>query len=471
MSRTRIVVVGDVLLDRDVEGTVDRVTPDAPAPVLDVTGVHASPGGAGLAALLAAGDGADVTLVAPIANDPDGRLLTEQVEVAAQVVPLGHAGRTRTKMRVRSGGHTLVRLDDGGPGTPTTVPGDVVAELVDAADVVLVSDYGGGVTRDAELRARLTPVAGRVVWDPHPRGAPPVPGVRLATPNVAEARAALEAHGRHADGCGGPAGPERVAARLRSAWGCAALAVTAGAAGAYLADGGQVRFAPTPGRADGDPCGAGDRFAVSAALALARGAGAAEAVEQAVVDATGWVRAGGTAALHHRPGPGTPRPPGRAGESLEALAARLRARGGRLVATGGCFDLLHAGHVAMLQTARTLGGSLVVLLNSDASVRALKGPDRPVQHAADRARVLRALGCVDEVVVFDGPDPAAALARLRPDVWVKGGDYDTSALPERFVVEGHGGSVVLLPYVPGQSTTAILARSATGPRPDLEVLR
>lgn len=471
MTRPRVVVLGDVLLDRDIEGTVDRVTPDAPAPVLDVTGVHAAPGGAGLAALLAAGDGADVTLVAPIADDPDGRFLAERMGAAAHVVPLGHAGRTRTKTRVRSAGHTLVRLDDGGPGTPTTVPGDLVAEAVRAADVVLVSDYGGGVTHDADLRELLMQAACHVVWDPHPRGAPPVPGVRLATPNLAEARGALEAQHRHAGDRGGPAGPERVAAYLRTAWGCSALAVTAGAAGAYLADGGPARFTPTPGPAEGDPCGAGDRFAVSAALAIADGASAGEAVERAVGDATAFVQAGGTAALHHLPDPQAHRVPERTVEPLEALAARLRARGGRLVATGGCFDVLHAGHVALLQAARKLGGTLVVLLNSDASVRALKGPDRPVQGATDRARVLRALGCVDEVVVFDGPDPAAALSRLRPDVWVKGGDYEGTAMPERAVVESHGGSVVLLPYLPGRSTTAILERSGTGPLPDLEVLR
>ncbi len=468
MSAPRIVVVGDVLLDRDVEGTVERVTPDAPAPVLDVTGVVAAPGGAGLATLLAADDGADVTLVAPIADDADGRLLTGRLGAAAEVVALGHAGRTRTKTRVRCGCHTLVRLDDGGPGTPTSVPGDLVGELLSAADVVLVSDYGGGVTSDPELRTLLAAAAARIVWDPHPRGAPPLPGVRLATPNLAEARAALQAHaGRSPSDA-----PERVAEDLRAAWGSAALAATAGAAGAYLADGGPARFVPTPGPADGDPCGAGDRFSVSAALALADGATTADAVEQAVRDATAWVRSGGTTALHHRtaPGPGE-RDATVRGESLDALAARLRARGGRLVATGGCFDVLHAGHVATLQAARALGDSLVVLLNSDASVRALKGPDRPVQRAADRARVLRALGCVDEVVEFDGPDPAAVLARLRPDVWVKGGDYDGAAMPERGVVERHGGSVVLLPYLPGRSTTAILARSTARAPHDLEVMR
>jgi D-beta-D-heptose 7-phosphate kinase / D-beta-D-heptose 1-phosphate adenosyltransferase len=126
------------------------------------------------------------------------------------------------------------------------------------------------------------------------------------------------------------------------------------------------------------------------------------------------------------------------------------------VATGGCFDVLHAGHVASLEAAARLGDAVVVLLNSDASVRRLKGPDRPVQSADDRARVLMGLRSVDAVLVFDEDDPCAVLDRLRPDVWTKGGDYDASALPELELVRSWGGRVVLLPYLAGRSTTAIL---------------
>ncbi|MGN0110819.1 MAG: adenylyltransferase/cytidyltransferase family protein, partial [Cellulosimicrobium funkei] len=143
----------------------------------------------------------------------------------------------------------------------------------------------------------------------------------------------------------------------------------------------------------------------------------------------------------------------------EAVAARLRAAGGTVVATGGCFDILHAGHVATLEAAARLGDHLVVLLNGDASVRRLKGPQRPVVGQADRARVLAALDCVAAVVVFDEDDPRAALDRLRPDVWAKGGDYTEETLPEAETVRRHGGRVVVLPYVDGRSTTSILERS------------
>jgi D-beta-D-heptose 7-phosphate kinase/D-beta-D-heptose 1-phosphate adenosyltransferase len=146
----------------------------------------------------------------------------------------------------------------------------------------------------------------------------------------------------------------------------------------------------------------------------------------------------------------------------------MRARGGTVVATGGCFDLLHAGHVATLQAARALGDCLVVCLNSDDSVRRLKGPQRPLQPAVDRAQVLSALACVDAVVVFEEDTPAVALRRVRPDVWAKGGDYTGMVLPEAAVLAEWGGEAVTVPYLAGRSTTALVelaAQPVDGGRP------
>jgi D-beta-D-heptose 7-phosphate kinase / D-beta-D-heptose 1-phosphate adenosyltransferase len=134
----------------------------------------------------------------------------------------------------------------------------------------------------------------------------------------------------------------------------------------------------------------------------------------------------------------------------------VRAAGGTVVATGGCFDLLHAGHVATLEAARRLGDCLVVCLNSDASVRRLKGEGRPLVPERDRVRVLEALGAVDAVIVFGEDTPLAVLDALRPDVWVKGGDYATSALPETELLAGWGGQVVVVPYLAGRSTTRLV---------------
>ncbi|TDD67373.1 D-glycero-beta-D-manno-heptose 1-phosphate adenylyltransferase, partial [Jiangella aurantiaca] len=160
-----------------------------------------------------------------------------------------------------------------------------------------------------------------------------------------------------------------------------------------------------------------------------------------------------------------------AGPSSADVIASVRARGGTVVATGGCFDLLHAGHVAGLQAARRLGDALVVCLNSDASVRRLKGPARPVVPAADRARVLRALECVDAVEIFDDDTPERVLRRLRPDLWAKGGDYAGTDLPEAAVVGEWGGRVVTLPYVDGHSTTALVQAAARSARPLPELMR
>ena len=153
--------------------------------------------------------------------------------------------------------------------------------------------------------------------------------------------------------------------------------------------------------------------------------------------------------------------------AARALVDRVRADGGTVVASGGCFDLLHTGHSRTLAAARALGDCLVVLLNSDASVRRLKGPDRPIVTAPERAELLLALGCVDAVVIFEEDDPCAVLDRLRPDLWVKGGDYDPAALPETALVRSWGGEVAAVPYRPDRSTTRLLevaARSAGSAR-------
>lgn len=442
-TRPVIGVVGDVLLDRDVEGTVTRLCPDAPVPVVDVDAVRESPGGAGLAALLCAGS-ADVVLVAPLADDDGGHALRRQLREVVTVA-LGHDGATRRKTRVRSTGQSLVRVDDGGPGTPRDVDARHVSSALAACDAVLVSDYGGGVTTHPVLRDVLATAAQQrpVVWDPHPRGGPPVPGVALVTPNLAEAATAGAGLDIAADD---PAG---LASALLVAWSAHAVSVTSGSRGADLAETGAspaVVHVPAPPVTGGDSCGAGDRFAATAVEALARGGTVADAVRAAVAAASAWVGAGGAAGFR--------RPTGR------------EPRTWTLVATGGCFDLLHAGHVATLQAARALGDRLVVLVNSDESVRRLKGPGRPVVPAADRVRLLEALDCVDAAVLFDGDDPCQALERLRPDIWVKGGDYTAADLPEARVVAAHGGSTVVLPYLDGLSTTAILERvRAVDPAP------
>ncbi|SHF29660.1 D-glycero-beta-D-manno-heptose 1-phosphate adenylyltransferase [Streptoalloteichus hindustanus] len=449
-----LVVVGDALLDVDVVGSVTRVCPDAPAPVLDVRRERARPGGAGLAASLAAADGVPVVLVTALADDEAGRRLEALLRHRVRLVVGRAAGPTPVKTRLRCDGHSLARIDRGGhQGVRPSCTVPMLSALREAG-AVLVADYGRGLVDDPALRALLTDLAARVpvVWDPHPRGGEPVPGVRLVTPNLAEAR---QFSGE--EGGTELAVAERCAATLRRRWRARAVAVTMGERGALLDQGGPGPVAAPARRVSvSDPCGAGDRFAATAARWLREGSPTDEAVAAAVTAAGEYLAAGGVDSLDAT-ADGRARPaPVDGMADAERLVAATRARGGVVVATGGCFDLLHAGHARTLAAARALGDCLVVCLNSDASVRRLKGASRPIIDQHDRAELLRALSSVDAVVVFDEDTPEAALARLRPDVWVKGGDYSADRLPEAELVRSWGGQAVVVPYHRGRSTTGLV---------------
>jgi rfaE bifunctional protein nucleotidyltransferase chain/domain len=259
------------------------------------------------------------------------------------------------------------------------------------------------------------------------------------------------------------------------------VAVTLGEVGALLSDGaGAPFFAPAVHRSgparDGDTCGAGDSFAAAVTGVLADGGPLTDAVRAGVRRAGDFVAAGGAAAVRAGRRAGDPAdggpladdagrfPAGGPPPAASARAAgawevveRTRRGGGTVVATGGCFDLLHAGHVALLRQARRLGDCLVVCVNSDESVRRRKGRGRPITPAADRVRVLEALAAVDATIVFPDDTPEPLLARLRPDIWVKGADCAGARMPEADTVRAHGGEVVLLPFLAGRSTTRLLS--------------
>lgn len=478
MADLRILVIGDVLLDRDVEGRVARVAPDAPVPVVDVERVVVRPGGAALAAALLARPGIEVWLAAATADDAAGRRLLGGLVGRVRLVPTLTVPATRTVNRIRSAGQSLLRVDEPAAGLDPGTPMDPkpLWTAIAAADAVLVADYGAGVTGHLLVREAIAhrPPGTPVVWDPHPRGHGPVAGCTVVTPNLAEAQLLAATAGPV------PAGrrdcaPDRTAAVLRELWQVPAVAVTAGSTGVFCAlAGSPPLFVPTPLQCPGDPVGAGDRFAGSTAAALAAGAVISEAVGAAVHDVAAWLCSGGVAgAAFGRPGSTAAHPAPAAGHAGPAtghdaegtglaravrLAERVRAAGGTVVATGGCFELLHAGHVESLQAARRLGDCLVVLLNSDRSIRRIKGPDRPVNREQDRRRVLEALDCVDVVALFDDDTPIRALQELRPQVWAKGGDYASASLPEADLLPEWGGRVVVLPYLDGRSTTTILDR-------------
>ncbi|MGY2082020.1 D-glycero-beta-D-manno-heptose 1-phosphate adenylyltransferase [Modestobacter sp. SYSU DS0657] len=448
-----VVVVGDALLDVDLVGTASRLTPDAPVPVVEDVQTHERPGGAALAAVLAArfAGNREVVLVAPLADDEGAQRLRALLDGRVRLIAVPATGGTAVKQRVRVGDHSVVRIDSGAPtATLGPLPAEAAAVIRDAA-AVLVADYGRGTTSAPDVRTALAAASGPVVWDPHPRGADPVPTARLVTPNGAEAARVV---GGGVPGDGLAAVGARAEALIRH-WGVGAVAVTLGARGALLSYGeGAPMVVPATPVTGGDPCGAGDSFAAAATVALAGGAVTGEAVTTAVATAGAFVARGGASSWDaDAPEPLTP------AADVATLLERVRRAGGTVVATGGCFDLLHAGHVATLRAARGLGDCLVVCINSDTSVSRLKGPSRPLVAAEDRARVLEALEFVDAVVVFDEDTPSAVLEQLRPDVWAKGGDYAGADLPEAAVLRKWGGQAVVLPYLPGHSTTSLVERS------------
>ncbi|MEZ0382512.1 PfkB family carbohydrate kinase [Mycobacterium sp. pW045] len=455
-----LVVIGDSMLDVDVDGSASRLSPEAPVPVVDPERIWQRPGGAGLAAVLAAREYPDVVLVTATADDATGRSLAKifaDDHPGIRVIGLPLCGGTLSKIRIRAGGQSVVRVDHGdGYAADERLPAEI-GELFGEAAAICVADYGHGVASHEKLRGALTAAAAHtpVVWDPHPRGAVPIPRCALVTPNDAEAKIFAPSAG----------GGQRADA-LRRAWNAGAVSITMGAGGAMFADAQHAaHHIDPPATAGGrsDTCGAGDRFAVAAAMALADGADAMTAATTAVTDASRFVVTGGAAGVSSAmPMPGgidltTPDAAVTGMAAVTALAQRVRRRGGTLVATGGCFDLLHTGHVRLLRRARDLGDALVVLINSDDSVRALKGAGRPVVAAEDRARVLAALACVDGVAIFHETSPTAVLERLRPDIWVKGGDYGGVELPEADTVRRNGGQVMVLPTIPGYSSSKLIA--------------
>ncbi|AMU31197.1 bifunctional heptose 7-phosphate kinase/heptose 1-phosphate adenyltransferase [Mycobacteroides abscessus] len=454
----QIVIVGDSILDVDIDGTANRLCPDAPVPVVDAEQSWQRPGGAGLAALLAARGSADVTLITGVVDDDDGNRMCELLRAAGvQVVAMPMSGSTVVKTRVTARGQSMLRVDRGAAVFDGQVPPASVAACLSEAAGICVADYGHGITSIPTLRGWLERIALRVpvVWDPHPRGEVPIAHCAMLTPNEDELKQL----------CPGTRAPGE---DLRKGAQADSVCVTLGSRGAQLYMAGHSRrhiavprSVATPRHAD--TCGAGDRFATAVTSALASGATAPEAVSQAVETAARFVNAGGAASVstpaqrNAVTKSGSAFPVDGLSTDVCAVARKLHAQGRTIVAAGGCFDLLHVGHVRMLYAARQLGDALIVLVNSDESVRGLKGEGRPVMPATDRARVLNALACVDAVAVFDEPTPQPVLTKLKPDVWVKGGDYIADSLPEADLVRRYGGEVVILPTVPGYSSTNLIS--------------
>jgi rfaE bifunctional protein nucleotidyltransferase chain/domain/rfaE bifunctional protein kinase chain/domain len=469
----RVVVVGDVMLDEWRFVQPERLAREAPAPVVTLRGRQDAAGGAANTAVNVARLGAPAVLVAAVGTDDAGNRLRDclaDAGVEDRTVPIdGYT--TPVKRRLLAGEQIVVREDEGTGPVPATA-----AQLLAALHTTLraptrpslvICDYGLGAL-DGPVRDWLTGNRHRfatVALDAHDlrpwRGLSP----SLITPSFTEAVRALDESARTY-----PA--DRVTAALAMVadlveiTGADTVAVTLDADGVVVSDrSGHTHHTTTDTVPASHTVGAGDVFLAALTLAVSAGASTRVAAEFAQRAASVSVSQVGTCVLDPQAlaawsGPATP-DPGTKLVDAATLARRvgeLRRHGSRVVFTNGCFDVLHRGHVGYLEEGSRAGDVLVVAVNADESVRRLKGPDRPVNRAEDRAAVLAALSCVDFVVVFDQDSPSELIEALRPDVYVKGGDYPPEMVPEAPLVRRLGGEVRILGYVPDRSTSAIIER-------------
>lgn len=462
LERARVLVVGDVMLDRYWHGGTSRISPEAPVPVVRVEDADDRPGGAANVALNIAALGAHAALAGVVGQDDNAALLKARLEASNVSTHFQCSGQvpTITKLRVMSRNQQLLRLDFEQPlGQVDTQPllESTRAELAEC-DVLILSDYGKGTLNQVRELIQLSRQAGkRVLIDPKGQDFRKYRGASLITPNLGEFEAVV----------GRCDNDEQLAERgeaLRTELELEALLITRSEKGMTLIrDGHAPLHLATRAQEVFDVTGAGDTVIGLMGLAIAAGYGLPEAMMLANLGAGLVVAKPGTAtlsiaelytALH--------------GDKLaefgvtnisslaEAVKA-AQARGERVVMTNGCFDILHAGHVAYLEQAKRQGDRLIVAVNDDASISRLKGPLRPINPLERRMQVLAGLGAVDWVVPFSDDTPAALIETILPDVLVKGGDYQPEEIAGGAAVRARGGEVKVLGFEDGVSTTAMIA--------------
>lgn len=466
----RCLVIGDLMLDEYLWGRAERISPEAPVQVVDVVREELRLGGAGNVVNNLAVLGAQVTVCSVIGEDENGWALLKDFNrhgISTEAIFRDENRRTSRKTRVVASHQQIVRIDR---ETREPVSPEMELRLCDwisangaSYDVILLSDYLKGVLTGGVIQAVIAVAeTGRipVLVDPKGTDFARYRGVTLMTPNRKEAEAAAGIQIRDLESLSAAAGLIMEKAGLEH------LLVTRSEEGMSLfsRNGGAVHI-PTVAREVFDVSGAGDTVMASLAVGIAAGMGMAEAARMANVAAGIAVGKLGTStvspdeiitavALTHSDSDAKIKNR----DVLAVMMAAEREKGRRIVFTNGCFDLLHAGHVKYLQKARSLGDLLILGLNSDASVRRLKGEKRPLIGEEERAHILAALDCIDYVVVFDEDTPLELIKALKPHILAKGGDYTADGVVGKDVVEAYGGRVELVSFVDGKSTTNIIER-------------
>ena len=460
-EKARVLVVGDLMLDRYWHGPTSRISPEAPVPVVHVRDIEERPGGAGNVALNIARLGTQCTVLGLTGDDDAANALEKNLQdagVKTSFVRL-QQNATVTKLRVISRHQQLIRLDfeDGFIGQDVSAEEVEFAQLLEQHDVVVCSDYGKGSLRSVQsLIALCREKQITVLVDPKGTDFDRYAGASLVTPNLAEFEAVV---GR----CANDDDMIEKAQQLCEQCSFDALLITRSEHGMTLVPrDGEVFHLPTRAREVFDVTGAGDTVISTLAAALAAGDDKHNAVALANLAAGIVVGKLGTASVSteelyqeiHRHiavkrGVVTQ-------QELITAVNQCRQRGETIVMTNGCFDILHAGHVTYLQQAREQGERLIVAVNIDETVRKLKGEDRPVNPLEHRMRMLAALECVDWVLPFEEDTPTRLICDVLPDILVKGGDNDPDKIPGGDCVRDNGGEVRVLSYVDGVSTTEII---------------
>lgn len=472
LSGARVLCVGDVMLDRFVHGRVERVSPEAPIPVLRVEEEVTMLGGSGNVVRNLVALGTRVWFVSVVGADDAGHEITKLVGREKGVEPhltVEPNRKTTVKERFVAGGQQLLRADREtsgalGPLNADTIVG-LASSVMEEIDILVLSDYNKG-TLTSDVTSRLIETARergiRTVCDPKGRDYRKYSGCDLLTPNRREL----------AEATGLPAGTRDevigAARQLIRSCGIGAVLATLSDEGMIHVTATEARHVPAEAREVFDVSGAGDTVIATMAASLAAGLDISAAISMANAAAGIVVGKTGTAVVHaaelsrymrqhmdHSDGKVVML------ENLLQDVARWRAAGLKVGFTNGCFDLIHPGHVSLLRQARAACDRLIVGLNTDASVRGLKGSGRPVQDELSRAEVLAAIGTVDRVVLFSEDTPIRLLEAIRPDVLVKGADYTVETVVGSDLILAAGGEVLLADLTPGKSTTSMVEKMAS----------
>ena len=458
-SSAKLLVVGDVMLDRYYLGSAKRISPEAPVQVVHVADVEERLGGAANVAINANSLGAKVVLLGLVGEDADAgileRLLSERGVEYRLIAVAG--SQTIIKSRVMSRGQQLLRFDfeDGFINAPLSDIEHAFDELLPRVDAVVLSDYAKGCLQRIEpLIERARKSEKVVLIDPKSADFSCYRGANVLTPNLAEFKTVVGDFANDNEF-------EKKGEEMRKTLGLDAVLVTRGGKGmSLMQDGGAVHLSADSHEVY-DVTGAGDTVLSVLASAFCAGASLVEATRLANCAAGMVVEKAGAATVEvedlRRRFVGLHETHGvrEEGELLE-LIVKARQRGESVVMTNGCFDILHAGHIDYLMRAADLGSHLVVAVNDNDSVRRLKGDNRPINQLADRMRLLSALEVVDWVVSFSEDTPQRIIESIKPDVLVKGGDYRAEEVVGHGYVTAHGGRVVILDYLEGFSTSKLI---------------